>query len=94
MTSSSMIKIPIQSHMYILAIVSLHICCLFACFPHLVLSNCCDPRRETCCKMVRFRQSTGVLILVVQLFGDVEFKDKNSKVAHKHRLHREHNDLY
>jgi hypothetical protein len=44
--------------------------------------------------MVRFRQSTGVLILVVQLFGDVEFKDKNSKVAHKHRKHREHDDLY
>jgi hypothetical protein len=34
-----------------------------------------------------------VLIPVVQLFGEVESKSKNSRVAHEHTEHREHNEF-
>jgi hypothetical protein len=40
--------------------------------------------------MVRSRQPTGVLIPVVQLFGGVESKANNSKVAHEYVERREH----
>jgi hypothetical protein len=45
------------------------------------------------CQMVRSRQPTGVLILVVYLFGGVESKVKNSKVAHEYTEHREHSEF-
>jgi hypothetical protein len=43
--------------------------------------------------MVRSRQHTGVLIPVVELFGKVESKAKNSKVVHEHREHIEHDEF-
>jgi hypothetical protein len=43
--------------------------------------------------MVRFEQPTGVLIPVVYLFGRVESKAKNSKVAHEYAEHREHGEF-
>jgi hypothetical protein len=43
--------------------------------------------------MVRSRQPTGVLISVVQLFGGVEPKAKNSKSAHEYAEHREHGEF-
>jgi hypothetical protein len=43
--------------------------------------------------MVRYRQPTGVLILVVYFFGVVESKAKNSKVAHVYVEHREHDEF-
>jgi hypothetical protein len=42
--------------------------------------------------MVRSRQPTGVLILVVYLFSWEESKAKNSKVAQEYAEHREHNE--
>jgi hypothetical protein len=41
------------------------------------------------CQMVRSAQPTGVLILVVYLFGGKESKAKNSKVAHNYVEHRQ-----
>jgi hypothetical protein len=35
-----------------------------------------------------------VLIPVVYLFGGVESKAKNSKVAHEYAEHKEHDELY
>jgi hypothetical protein len=43
--------------------------------------------------MVRSGQPTGVLIPVVLLFGGVESKAKNSKVAHEYAERREHNEF-
>jgi hypothetical protein len=43
--------------------------------------------------MVRSEQPTGVLITVVYLFGGKESKAKDSKVAHEHAEHREHNEF-
>jgi hypothetical protein len=43
--------------------------------------------------MVRSRQPTRVLILVVWLFNEVESKAKNSRVAHEHTEHREHSEF-
>jgi hypothetical protein len=43
--------------------------------------------------MVRSGQSTGVLILVVYLFGREESKAKNSKAAHEYAEHKEHNEF-
>jgi hypothetical protein len=43
--------------------------------------------------MVRSGQPTGVLILVVYLFGGEESKAKNSKVAHEYTEHREHGEF-
>jgi ribonuclease HI len=45
------------------------------------------------CQMVRSGQPTGVLILVVYLFGREESKAKNSKVAHEHAEHKEHTEF-
>jgi hypothetical protein len=44
--------------------------------------------------MVRSGQPTVVLIPVVYLFGEEESKAKNSKVAHEHAEHREHDEFY
>jgi hypothetical protein len=43
--------------------------------------------------MVRSGQPTGLLILVVYLFGGEESKAQNSKVAHKYTEHREHGEF-
>jgi hypothetical protein len=43
--------------------------------------------------MARSGQPTGVLILVVYLFGGEESKVKNSKVAHEYAEHREHDEF-
>jgi hypothetical protein len=43
--------------------------------------------------MVRSGQPTGVLILVVYLFGGEESKAKNSKVTHEYGEHREHDEF-
>jgi hypothetical protein len=43
--------------------------------------------------MVRSRQPTGVLILVVYMFGGEESKAKNSKIAHEYVEHREHDEF-
>jgi hypothetical protein len=43
--------------------------------------------------MVRSGQPTGVLILVVYLFGKEESKAKNLNVAHEYAEHREHNEF-
>jgi hypothetical protein len=43
--------------------------------------------------MVRYGQPTGVLILVVYLFGWEESKAKNLKVAHEYAEHREHGEF-
>jgi hypothetical protein len=45
------------------------------------------------CQMVRSGQPTGVLILVVYLFGGEESKAKNSKVAHEYAERREHGEF-
>jgi hypothetical protein len=42
---------------------------------------------------MRSEQSTGVLILVVYLFGGEESKAKNSKVAHEYAEHRENGEF-
>jgi hypothetical protein len=43
--------------------------------------------------MVRSRLPTVVLIPVVWLFGGVESKAKNSKVAHEYVEHKEHDNF-
>jgi hypothetical protein len=43
--------------------------------------------------MVRSEQPTGVLILVVYLFGGEESKAKNSKVAHEYTEHGDNSEF-
>jgi hypothetical protein len=43
--------------------------------------------------MVRFEQPMRVLIPMVYLFGEEEFKAKNSKVAQEYAGHREHDEF-
>jgi hypothetical protein len=52
-----------------------------------------SPTWHANCLTVRSRQPTGVLIPVVELFGEVESKIKNSKVVHEHTKHREHGEF-
>jgi hypothetical protein len=45
------------------------------------------------CQGFRSGQPTGGLTLVVYLFGGVESRARNSKVAHEHKEHREHDQF-